>query len=398
MAKRKRSEESEIEETPDEILPPMPGGVEVVATDDNEEQDVDDILAEVGSDVRVKVSRVNPTTGNSAWVGNMNGENFSLDQLADQYGGGSYILRIMRGNTLLRKVRHEVDTSIPPRNPRAPVQPPGQQGGSSVADAMTQMMVAQMDSSRRTAELMTTMMGGIASAMTGMMQVVAAARENKPEHDPLEMIRTMAEVLKAQTPAKGAMSELKDVLALANEIRGESGGDPTLPLIGKAIETVGRIVERAPAQTVQRTAVPAQANPPMNTLPKSVTPQHEIEPTMPDIMRPWMKAAQPSLPILRMSIGKIKPASAADLIIGELDSAAFGDLINDITDGFNEGDTVDAQRMLPFAQRVIAAFSLPLDAAPWLAEVAVHCLEAANDELGDEEEELTPEVPDDTPK
>lgn len=384
MARSSRRREEEVEEE----LPPIPSTAQETSELDAE-RDIDDILAEVGSSVSVKIARVNPETGNSAYVGTMRGEDFSLDALADAYGGGTYILRVISGRETISKSRVEIDSAIPPKNPRSPraMNNPQQSNGN---DLLQTIIIGQADASRRSMELMTTMMTGLAGAMTSMMSVMREARPLEAQQNPLELLKTAAEIVRPTSPARSAVSELRDIIEIADSIRGGGSGDNdgTMPVIGKAIDAVTKMVEHS-----QQNPQPRVPPRPPTALPPSAAPVQPtptaVVPVMPAPTTLWGKAMQPHVVMLRMMIGSIQPGTAADLISQKLGKPEFAALVSDALEGFNDGDDVTAQGMQPFATRVAAQFALPTDDASiqWLSEVALECVGIFQESLTEDDKE-----------
>ena len=381
--------------TDDVELPPMPAGE---TPEGRSERDIDDVLAQVGAGAEVRILRVNPDTGNPAIAGKVKAEDFSLDLLMEHYGGGSYILKVFDGKELVGKVPYEVDASIPARNPRAPKGVSGQPVQQSPQDLLMAIVAGQADSSRKSMELMTTMMAGFAQAMTGIVTATRAVAP-APAQNPLELLKAAADIIRPTTPARSALGDLKDMIEVVDVLRGENAGsgDAELALVGKAIDTVGKIVERQPMPSrTQAPPAPALAftNPPAGPLPVGDTIQ--LSPSTGTPMRLWMKEVEPHLPMLRAVIGHVAPQTAASMIDDVLNkgsdvlSPAFGDLVQDITDGLVTGQEVTPELLKPFAGRVIRAFRLSPESELWLTHVAIELLAMANDELGEEE---APSVP-----
>lgn len=353
------------------------------ALEDQMDRDVESIIGELGSGAKVKIARVSPETGNAAHVGEMRAEDFSLDALADVYGGGSYYLRVFNGKEQIGpRYRQEIDPSIPPKNPRSPRGAFAQPQQSAGQDVLIAIMSESQKASSRMTEMMMTMMTGFSTAMVSMMQA------RKTDESPLDTAVKLVELTRPAQREPRPFGEIVEVVKLVDELRGEGGGggDGTNALIGKAIETVGELAKRNPP-----------ARPPVR--PPSVTPLHippdraAVSPPQPSdsppteqlIMRPWVASVFPHLPMLRAVVGTVEPPTVADLIEQRLDDTAWSDLIADITAGMVAGDPITVDKTMAWARG--AAETLAIDAVhvPWLAAVAVELLEIANEQVPDDE-------------
>lgn len=377
MGRRKRGDAepvADVDRMP--ILPPAEGAAAAAAGDDDAlsskaDAEIDDVLEEVGSGAQVKIQRVNPDTGVPSHCGTMLAGSFSMEALADTYGGGSYLLRIFVDKRQRGPVFPvEVDPTIPPRNPRAP-RGAAAQGSNMSQDLMLTMISQNMESSRRQGEVMTTMMAGFANAMTGLMQ---ASRQQ--DRDPVETFTRMAEVLRPrETPGVSQLKELIELAELVGTRGGGGGDDGTLALVGKGIDAVREIVAKAPAQPPKSGAValPAKTG--------GETPVVDL--------RLWVRALRPMLPKLLPFIGTLAPDTVADIVEQKLAPEAFSDLVQDISADMAVGAPITKEAVAPFADRAIATLGLPADKREWLTELAYEILLAANESV---EEETPPAV------
>lgn len=364
------------EDDDDDELPSLPG--ELDSVQEKVEQDIDDVLSEIGAGARVKIQRINPDTGTTQHAGEMKAEDFSMESLADVYGGGAYYVQPMQGRDRVGdRIRVEVDPSIPAKNPRAraTMAAPG-------GDIITQMAVQNMESSRRQSEMMTTVMTAMMTGMTAMMKAAADMKPNAP--DPLEQMKHIADIVRGQTGKTPGITELKEILALARELNGGGDADPTMPVIMRAIETVGDIVKKAPDRSqegrpVRALPAPSVTSPATAPAGNVVTDRDTI-----DVARPWVKAAFPHWTAVRPMLGRMSPDTAARMMYDVLEDAEWGDVVSDVTDGVPEETEVTTTHFLPFAERTAKVFQLPAELVPWLSEVALHIVALANDDTVDE--------------
>lgn len=374
MAARKRTTERvEVVEDLDRIptLPPTDTIERVVDAEresrDRVDTEIDEILAEVGSGARVRIQRVNPDTGVPAHVGEIPAEGFSLETLADTFGGGRYHLRVFvnreqkGGRTLV-----EIDPTIPPRNPRAPRGGvAAQASGNVVSDMMMTMMM-------RSVEMQQQMMTGFSTAMTAMM---TAATANKA--DPVEQFTRMAAVLKPeQSPG---VSQLKELLEVAEMLGGGGRADPTLALAAEGIKTVNEIVKRQPIpQQPPKGQLPVRASQAMSATPAALND------------RLWIAAIRPQLPRLAPLIGTLAPDTVADIIQQKFPPEAWADLVADATADIPAGTPITPSAMVVFADRTIATLGIPTDRRQWLSELACEVVTIANDSVdGDDDTSVT---------
>lgn len=372
--KRGSNTRDESREDESEELPAIPGSEK--ESDERREQDIDDVLAQVGSGATVRILRINPETGSPALAGTIKAEDFTLDVLMEIYGGGRYLLKVYDGKDLVDKIPYEVDSAIPARNPRSPKGVVGSQP-QNPNDILMTIMAGQADNNRRTMELMVTMMAGVTTAITG---IATASRDVQGSRtDPMEMLRTAVELTRSQTPTKSAIHELKELLELRDLVQPDApiGDDGTMAVVSKAIDTIGKIADKAPQQ--QRRLL--NPKPAVQVAPTAaLAPSQELS-----SMRVWVQEASPHLPMLQMQMGVLAPEKAATIISTLLSDEAFGDLVTDITDGMSTGAEVTEHTMMPFAQRTAELLQISPEHVGWLARVAAEIIVIANDELGEEE-------------
>jgi hypothetical protein len=368
VARKRTTERTEVVEEMPDRLPTLPPDSSDIAGDRGEsaamqqrvDVEIDELLAEVGSTARVRIQRVNPDTGVPAHVGEIPSEGFSLETLADTFGGGRYHLRIFVGREQKGgRAIVEIDPTIPPRNPRAPKGVAAGAGGT-VNDAMVGMMI-------RSAEMQQSMMTGFATAMTALV----TAATQRPVADPVDQFSRMAEVLRPrETPG---VSQFKELLELA-ELLGNREADPTLGLIGKGMEAVTEIVKRQP--------IPARI--PAGNPATSVTPLPPANPPVAAVeLRPWLQTLRPILPKLMPFIGGLDAATVADIVEQKLSPDAWTDLIADIVTDIPAGAALDNAAVEPFVRRTMPLLGIPADKEPWLTDLAREIITLEN-ESGEE--------------
>lgn len=350
-----------------------PGVQQIDVVTERTAADIEDVLLDLGSAAIVRIRRIDNATGKASYAGQMRADEFSLEALTEAYGGGSYWLTVHNGREQIGgRIPYDVDPSIPAKNPRAPkgtatVNPTG----NVATDALMAMMAASAQQSQAMMGAMGTMMQGVATAMTAMMQ-------NRPqEKDPIETLRAAAEIMRPQGDRKGLLSEVKELMEISSMLNPNGGdGDGTMAMIGKGIEAVRDIARAAAARG-------GAANPP------AARPTAAIPPTTggaaPDVVpppsdaRPWHAAARAKWAFISSFIGKLDPATVADILEQSMSDTEWADLIVDISDTMKAGDPITAEACVPFAERTCAAFQIPPQHTQWMAELAKECLEIAND-------------------
>ena len=181
-------------------------------------------------------------------------------------------------------------------------------------------------------------------------------------------------------PEQRPLSEFRDMLDIADSMRGPGGDDGTLAVVTKGIDAVREIAARAPANA----AIPRN---PVTPVPAKIP-----EGTMPKIeLRPWLLEIAPHVPMLRGMVGTIQPGTVADLIEQRLTGAAWADLVADVASGLAVGAEITAASCHGFAVGAAVQLQLPETAVPWLAEVAKEVLEIANDSV-DDSPDGTPDI------
>lgn len=227
-------------------MPRLPGVVG--DTPDNpepsrEEREIDDMLAELGSESRVVVKRVDPATGELQHLGEVPGEGFTLDGLLDTFGGGKYVLRGMVGRQQMKRVTVTLDPSVPAKNPRARGGAPGAGAGASQTSEnmglFQTMLSMQMQSAQMVQQMMTTVVGAMATMMTA----------RPAEKDPMEYAVRIAELMRPAAQVNDPMALFERGMKFAEKaIAGGGDDDGTLALVGKGVDAVSSILKAQAAE------------------------------------------------------------------------------------------------------------------------------------------------------
>lgn len=364
----------------DDDIPDIPGsggGASVVS--DQVEDDIDGVLADIGEGAVVRLKRMNPETGNLQHVGVMQAADFSLESMMDMFGGGVYYAQVRNGRDVIAdKVRIELDTSVPPKNPKARVI------AGAGGDLMQTMMLQRMDSERKGSEMM---MGAITTMISGMGLVMKQAMDMRPQTvDPLAQMEKMVTILRGTSnpQERPGLADLRDLIAISKELGGGGDNDGTGPMIMKAIETVGEIVKKSPDRSGERPrALPAQT--------PVVTGAPVVRAESGTVVlgdRPWITATRPHMVTMRPMLSFLSPDTASEMIHDILKGKPeWGDLIADVTEGLPEETELSAMHFLAFGERTAKTFALPDETKAWLAEVALQLVEITNDDAigGDDE-------------
>lgn len=398
MATRKRTV---VDDEPLARLPAAPVGVSTPMTpppsltDERRERELEDLLQELGSDGRIKVWHV--IDGKSAYAGEMSLDGFSLDALTDAYGGGDKTLVFYQGRTKIDTLRVALDPSIPVRNPKTPrPNAAPASGGSSLGD-MSSLIAAMAQSSMSSMQMMQTMMMQSSQMTTTMLQAVATAltATKGNDKDPMEHALKIAELMKVNTatPASELFSVFEKGMNVAAKING-GDEDGTLSLAREGLQVVAKVLEnnrpQATAHGPRQAALGAghgtanAGRPNNNGGPGVVAAGAQSEPQASDAgagtatdagatggvvadVRPWVAAARPAAALLLLSIGNVRPETAADMIADRLTEDQFGDLVDDIESG-TPGE---------FVQRFMQYFQATLDdnTYRWMLD-CVQCLKA----------------------
>lgn len=379
--RKKRATRAAVDDADIELanLDTIPAGFTTLTpTEQRREQEVEAIFNELGSDSRIKVWQV--IDGKASYAGDVSGDGFSLDVLLDTFGGGEKSLVIMQGKTKVDTVKVSLDPSIPPKNPRMPkvaaVQPAA--GGlPDLAGVFAAMATSQMQS----AQMMTTMMGGVVSALTAVMTA------SKPQTDPMDTALRMAEVMNKRGDGGGvseAMTMFREGMQLAERYAGKGGDedDGVMGVVSKGMDTlavlINGIVEerKGKAAAVRTLPAPAATNGD-GTPPPAPAPVEGS--AVPANARPWVAAVGPHINQL-LGAASFMPAEAAAATINKmLNDEQFSDLIDDIQQQEGGG----------FGTRLVEYFPQTQSVSPeWLGGVIQELLEYV--EVDDDE--ATPPV------
>lgn len=360
----KRRESVRVEDPPEsemERAPRLPGDDTHRAV---QEQELDEILKQLGSGTRIRVDRISLETGLAAYAGMLAATGFNMELLTDTYGGGRYLLHVpvpseTEGESRIVQFTVEVDSSIPAKNPRGAR---GSPSGSSAIDTMMSVLAASAAQNQQNMAMMTTMMQGFATALTAMMTAKPA------ERDPLEMALRLKEVM--QPAQRTPLAELNEVLALAERLKGNGETDGTLTLIGKGIEAVTELAKRTPADS-GKVRYPVTPIPSRTPSPVTAT----------GTMRPWLMALQPYLSVIRSNAGTGEASALARVLHERLPAREWADLVADVTQEMETGDPITLDAVRPFARRSLAPLQLESMHENWLSAVAKEVVEIANQEV-----------------
>lgn len=358
------------------------------ATEERRARELDEILDALGSDGQVIVYHV--INGKTTYAGNMTMDGFSLGTLMDNYGGGDKTLVFMQGNKRVETIRVPLDPSIPITSPRAKEMARQQNApGASVAAApaapsvdLPALITAQasqfsaiMQASQQQSSLM----------MTTLTTLLTAMMTNKT--DPTESFVKMLAVMRENGGGNGQGMNAEQLMALLTkgmEIGARMNGEPddVMGMVSKGLDTLGVIVTNmvqnkrgaGPVLPVPVPTAPEALTGPVHTgpVPPATPATHEetsmARPQAP-VIRPWVDALRPFVPMVVGAVGRMEPEAAADVLTSQLDDAQITDMINDI-------------KAPDFAARLNTYFPAELQAitsvdggAEWLGKVLESVLE-----------------------
>lgn len=378
-----------------ETAPPLTG------IEERYDEELEDILEEVGTSARIKVWQT--VDGKTSYAGEISGADFSLETLLDTFGGGDKTLAIYQGKTKRTTLKVSLDPTVPVKNPRTPktdvVAAP-----SSVNSELTGMMTAMAASTLQSAGAMNQIMTGVIGAMGSLM---AAAR---PTKDPTELALEMVKVLRAgessrETSPSDFLSAFKQGMEIGEKVGGSGPDDDGVMLaVHKGLDTLGTIVAgivennknkqpppvmiAAPAPTAvvtpsgtapvpprESTDFPGQPFGPGDTITTISEPSTQEGATV-GAIRPWVAAARPFIGHLLTASKFMPPDAAAATIAKNLDDDQFFDLIEDISDQdgggfgvrlatyFPQVKTVEAEWIGQVVQVLLTEYVEPDDGTP----------------------------------
>lgn len=327
---------------------------EVSATDERRARELEDILDALGTDGQVVVYHV--INGKTTYAGNMTMDGFTLASLMDNYGGGDKTLVFMQGNRKVDTIRIPLDPAIPPTSPRAkemarqtamgnvapaPAPPPPFDVAGMISAQAAQFGVMMQASQQQTATMMATFTGLLTAMMT-----------NKT--DPTESFVKMLAILKEHGGTGGngvgpeqVMALIEKGMSIGSRLNGEQ--DDVMGMVGKGLDTLGTIV----SAMVQKRATPepvAVVPAPLPNAPQAIAPALHEAPTIvaegatitsheeinmgkhpaAPVIRPWVDALRPFVPMLAGVVGKMDANDAADVMVERLSEAELDDMIRDI--------------------------------------------------------------------
>lgn len=324
-------------------------------TEERRERELDELLDIIGNDGRLTVWHI--IDGKSVYAGNMTLDGFSLDALLDTFGGGDKSLVFYQGNKKVETLRVSLDPMVPAKNPKygkalaatptpATTAQPGLADLSALIAAMGQ---AQINSMSIVQQMQTQSANNMQTMLTAMTTMMAA----RPHENPLEMVKTVVEMLKGNT--NGASVQAKDLLEmfergmkLANDAGGKDEGDGVMGIVGEGVKTLGALVEGIVAEkkanaarlvAQPQAALPGPSDEVGDGVPRSEPTPTEGQNTMatPPAERPVWLPPNTNADALWSVAQYLQPNEAATLINGRLSDAQFDALITDIeTPGFGD--------------------------------------------------------------
>lgn len=330
-------------------LPPLASASDL---EQRAEQEIDEVLGEVGGAAQVRISRVNPETGGRAHVGTLPAEGFSLDTLLDSFGGGRYYLVVKVGRDERWRGFTEVDPSVPAKNPRAPkvvagvVAAAGPSASPNVMEQMGAVMATMMQAQASGVTMMQQLMALQASTSAEMLKTLMAVLGSKKEADPIETLRAAAEIFHKghpETPTGAGMDEMlklfREGMELGRKVAGGADEPSWMGIVGEGVKGLSAVLssqnggrqDLAPsappvsgpvrhALPVPSPAAPAPAAPPP-AAPAEALPVATID-------RPWLVAAKSQLAQLRgFALTGVEPSAIVELISKTAPESVFEDFL-----------------------------------------------------------------------
>jgi hypothetical protein len=318
------------------ILPSMVGSSMVMGgetTEERRERELEDILTELGSDTRVKVYHV--VDGKPVYAGEIPAEGFTLDSLLDAFGGGDKTLAFYQGKEKKDITRVALDPTVPIKSPRTTgaraAATPG--GGNNFGD-MAALIAAMAQASMSSTQMMHTMMAASQGQMTMMLNAVTAMMAANKGTDPMEMAVKIGELMRTNSPtgAKELLEVFEKGMSMRDKLGGGEDGDGVMDIASKGLDIVGKLVAANNQPNGHRPPMIAPPRQPSPQLPPAAPPSIVVA-SPPSQDRAWVAAARPSFPLLSLSIGNVRPATAVDVLADRMTDDQFDDLLDDIEAG-----------------------------------------------------------------
>lgn len=275
---------------------PMEEQPEAVVTVLDDDSDLERVLSEVGSSAKyIAVSRYDTAMKKWAYVEKIPIEDFDLESIKTEYGGGNYRGRVYGEAGYIRHISFTIDSRFLPR----PVLPPTVTGISN----------SPPDSS----------LSEIKDLLRQMILV-----QSQPKSDPMDMAIRLAEVLRGgasvaapSTPALGfaeMFSIFKEGMSIGQSASGSGEGLSYLPVIEKVgmplIEAIKTMANRPPQTPVLNKA---NGGPP-------------LKPPTPQTPEQYLQFALPQ--ILGLAVAKKDPMLYADVILDQVPETAYDYLLS----------------------------------------------------------------------
>lgn len=269
-----------------EIPEEEPKVIEVPSSDDD--TDLERVLSEVGTSARyIALSRFDSQAKKWAYVEKISIEDFDLESVKTEYGGGNYRGRVYGESGYIRHISFVIDSRFMPR----PVLPP----------------TVALSNSNPPAE-------GLGEIKELLKTLVAM--QLQPRENPMDMAIRLAEVLRgsasvAAPVAPLGFSEMFSIFKEGMSIgQSASGGEASyLPVIEKVglplVEAIKSFSKNPPSQPIVHKA---NGGPPLNA-PTPQTPEQYLQSSLPKIVA--------------LAAAKKDPHLYADVVLDQLPESAY---------------------------------------------------------------------------
>lgn len=353
-----------------------------------EEEEADQVIEEDRAEnprpAYKEVERLDPETGQPAFVGRFAVDVVTKDFLARRFGGGAYRVttrkpKAMGGMKFAERRTILIDPAVRPE--RAIDGEPAPRGDNGKGDFIEKMLLLQMDSSAK-----------MMAAITGAFAALAGAGRSAPTTDPLllelvkgMMARPVADPMEFATKMftmlqdRGhvdPLDQLKKLLEI-KELVGGGGetGSGELGLIGKGLDLVGQMIVKGQPEQPAAIAARAETAPVTESLPAE--PPHTAvweRPTAPMghpavaaptgtvELRLWKQAVVPQLPRAIEMAQWMPPEAAALTLWAQANEAQRADIRADLAGGAVPASPLqeaDADRFVEQAMDDFAVDTIP---------------------------------------
>lgn len=183
---RKKADNAAASKAAADLLKGLPEFGEIAV--DQLPDDVQQVFDQLGDDVTKVMLYRRGREGKQSYVGTVDADEFDLDFIAQTYGGGRYLARLVGNEGILKGLTFYIDDAVKPK-------PHREDGANAEVARLIERLIDKMDTPRQDPMQIAASLGAVAATqMQTMMQMILPLLSNKggggaPANDILEAVQ-----------------------------------------------------------------------------------------------------------------------------------------------------------------------------------------------------------------